>query len=340
MDQLEDWDVYYVQSTDDLPLCGSDTMGRLYYISDVSGFQVCTNLGWAFIDLTGPAGAPGVNGTNGVNGLDGMNGLNGTNNGLNGTNGEWPQWDERCERDRRIHGAGFDDSDSIQCIHLRDLEWWDPGRSRSRSRPEWDARCLRGATNLLHLQRPPGGERHRWCSRGAWGERDGWSRWTRWHEWIRWDGWRRRSHSHGHDLPDREWNAACPNGGIQVQVGLDDNSSGILDPVEVDQTTYICNGAPGVNGTDGAPGVPGMNERTVRMEHRGPKGLQAPMGAKVLEVSMEPMEPTDGPQGPKASPDRTEPMGRWSARIDRDRRPHPSIKRAMSPAVARPIRAS
>ena len=48
------------------------------------------------------------------------------------------------------------------------------------------------------------------------------------------------------------------------------------------------------------------------MEHRGPKGLQAPMGAKVLEVSMEPMEPTarTGLKVPKASPDRTEPMVR------------------------------
>ena len=154
VDQLEDWDVYYVQSTDDLPLCGSDTMGRLYYISDVSGFQVCTNLGWAFIDLTGPAGPPGVNGTGERPRWNERPQWNERREWPQWDERcEWPQWDERCERDRRIHGAGFDDSDSIQCIHLRDLEWWDPGRSRSRSRPEWDARCLRGATNLLHLQR-------------------------------------------------------------------------------------------------------------------------------------------------------------------------------------------
>ena len=82
----DEWDVYYVDSGDDLPACGSATLGRLYYVASTAGFETCTSAGWAFVDLTGPAGPVGVNGTDGVDGADGVNGTDGAS-GADGTNG-------------------------------------------------------------------------------------------------------------------------------------------------------------------------------------------------------------------------------------------------------------
>jgi len=42
--------------------------------------------------------------------------------------------------------------------------------------------------------------------------------------------------------------AACPNGGVQVNVGIDDNGNGTLETTEIDGTEYVCHGAPGVDG--------------------------------------------------------------------------------------------
>nr|MBC8518235.1 hypothetical protein [Euryarchaeota archaeon] len=91
----DEWDVYYVDSGDDLPACGSSTLGRLYYVASTAGFETCTSAGWAFIDLTGPAGADGANGTDGADGIDGTDGADGANgtdgadgaDGANGTDG-------------------------------------------------------------------------------------------------------------------------------------------------------------------------------------------------------------------------------------------------------------
>lgn len=41
---------------------------------------------------------------------------------------------------------------------------------------------------------------------------------------------------------------ACPNGGITVNSGIDENGNGVLDSSEVDQSQEVCNGT---NGTDG-----------------------------------------------------------------------------------------
>jgi len=68
---LEDWDVFLVQGSSDLPLCDSTTEGRLYYVSSESGFQACSNASWQSIDLTGPNGEQGPAGTAGPAGADG-----------------------------------------------------------------------------------------------------------------------------------------------------------------------------------------------------------------------------------------------------------------------------
>ena len=43
----------------------------------------------------------------------------------------------------------------------------------------------------------------------------------------------------------------CQYSGQKISTGLDLNGNGTLDPAEVSHTSYVCNGAPGVNGTDG-----------------------------------------------------------------------------------------
>lgn len=42
--------------------------------------------------------------------------------------------------------------------------------------------------------------------------------------------------------------AACPNGGILVETGIDENGNGVLDNTEVDNSEKVCNGAPGSEG--------------------------------------------------------------------------------------------
>ncbi len=43
----------------------------------------------------------------------------------------------------------------------------------------------------------------------------------------------------------------CPNGGIEVQTGIDENKNGLLDDNEVDNTQKVCNGEDGIDGADG-----------------------------------------------------------------------------------------
>ncbi|MDG1540238.1 MAG: hypothetical protein P8Q46_01620 [Candidatus Thalassarchaeaceae archaeon] len=65
---LEDWDVFLVQGSSNLPSCDSTTEGRLYYVSSESGFQTCSNGSWQSIDLTGPNGDQGPAGPAGADG--------------------------------------------------------------------------------------------------------------------------------------------------------------------------------------------------------------------------------------------------------------------------------
>ena len=65
---LEDWNVFLVPASSNLPSCDSVTEGRLYYVSSDSGFQACSNGSWQSIDLTGPSGAQGPAGVDGQDG--------------------------------------------------------------------------------------------------------------------------------------------------------------------------------------------------------------------------------------------------------------------------------
>ena len=48
---------------------------------------------------------------------------------------------------------------------------------------------------------------------------------------------------------------SCENGGITIEIGLDDDDSGSLDIGEVDATYDICNGTDGAGGTNGTDGL-------------------------------------------------------------------------------------
>ena len=69
--ELDDWNVFYVQSESELPTCGSDQDGRLYYVAGDSSFQTCSDNTWTTVDLTGPQGATGAQGPQGEPGTDG-----------------------------------------------------------------------------------------------------------------------------------------------------------------------------------------------------------------------------------------------------------------------------
>ena len=89
--ELEDWNVFLVQSEAELPECDSSTDGRLYYLSTDSGFRACSGGSWSNIDLTGPAGADGQDGSDGEQGpqgpagSDGLDGEDGTSFTIVGT---------------------------------------------------------------------------------------------------------------------------------------------------------------------------------------------------------------------------------------------------------------
>ena len=57
---LIEWDVHYAMSSEDLPLCESSTIGRLYYVQSSMEFQVCLSSGWSVIDIEGPQGENGI----------------------------------------------------------------------------------------------------------------------------------------------------------------------------------------------------------------------------------------------------------------------------------------
>jgi len=67
----------------------------------------------------------------------------------------------------------------------------------------------------------------------------------------------------------------CPNGGIQVQTGIDLNGNGILDPSEVTNTQNVCNGAVGATGASGATGPTGATGATGSAGATGLSGLNS-----------------------------------------------------------------
>jgi hypothetical protein len=69
--------------------------------------------------------------------------------------------------------------------------------------------------------------------------------------------------------------ANCTTGGVKIEYGLDANSNGILDAVEINVTLtkYVCNGATGATGATGTQGPIGLTGP------QGLQGIQGPVGA-------------------------------------------------------------
>lgn len=77
----------------------------------------------------------------------------------------------------------------------------------------------------------------------------------------------------------------CANGGLLIEVGIDDNSDHVLDSDEVDATSYVCNGADGSDGNDGADGTNGIASITRVTTESG--GSNCANGGLKLEIGMD-----------------------------------------------------
>ncbi len=76
----------------------------------------------------------------------------------------------------------------------------------------------------------------------------------------------------------------CAQGGVKIETGLDLNLNGVLDPDEVVNTYFVCNGEPGVQGPPGLQGPPGPPGPP------GPEGPAGPEGPSSL-INLEPEPP-------------------------------------------------
>ena len=84
---------HLVLTNDELPTCDQSINNQIFFVADVSGFEVCQNNAWTVVNLTGASGQDGADGNDGSNGVDGNNGTDGADgqdgtNGLNGANGQ------------------------------------------------------------------------------------------------------------------------------------------------------------------------------------------------------------------------------------------------------------
>ena len=246
---LEDWNVFLVQNSSDLPACESSTDGRLYYVSSESGFHACSNGAWEAIDLTGPSGAQGPDGAvgpagpagpagaDGEDGEDGAVGPAGSDGavgpaGSDGTDGAdgtsftiIGTVEETSDLGEVYIGESGDAFMVNSTVHIHvwtGSEWIDLGNI---SGPQ-------GSAGLSGEVGPAGAD-------GPTGD----------------DGLNALIHT----SPQSAGGTNCPMGGTVVRIGMDDDRDGTLSTPEVDQTLYVCNGVNGVDGNDGADGADGVN---------------------------------------------------------------------------------
>ncbi|MDP6869636.1 MAG: hypothetical protein QGI21_02545, partial [Candidatus Poseidoniaceae archaeon] len=263
---LDDWQVHFATTAADLPTCDSDTNGRLYYVDANSEFQVCTNSGWQVIDVSGPAGQDGADGTDGADGADGQDGADGAQgpagqdgaNGADGTDGEDGistliriLSSTTCSTGGDSFEIGADNNgdgvlDVTEVIVTVDICNGAPGPQGPAGQDGADGADGTNGTDGADGSQGPAGQD------GADGA----------------DGTNGTDGADGADgnttltvittLSSSSSNCGG-DGGVQIDVGVDDNKNGVLDSNEIDDTTYICNGGDGVNGQDGADGTNGTD---------------------------------------------------------------------------------
>ncbi|MEQ9467855.1 MAG: hypothetical protein RLN88_10625 [Ekhidna sp.] len=75
----------------------------------------------------------------------------------------------------------------------------------------------------------------------------------------------------------------CPNGGLKIEIGMDDTTTdGILQNEEVDYTYYVCNGANGSNGTNGSNGLNSIIRTTSE-----PSGANCTNGGIRIDIGLD-----------------------------------------------------
>ena len=73
--------------------------------------------------------------------------------------------------------------------------------------------------------------------------------------------------------------SGCPNGCIQIDYGVDEDASGILETDEIDGTEFVCHGTHGQDGTSGSDGSTGAQGPSGRAGQDGQDGADGTDGA-------------------------------------------------------------
>ena len=232
VETLDDWQVHFANTASDLPECNDDRNGWLYYVSADENFRVCTQFGWELVDITGPSGADGTNGADGINGTDGMDGQDGTSILINVVNST------ACLNGGNTFEIGSDDdADGVLSITEVDVtvDICDGAEGPQGPQGPAGADGQDGADGADGAQGPAGAD----GQDGADGA----------------DGAQGPAGADGQDGADgsdglnaivsmtpESAGSNCANGGARIDVGVDDNSNGVLEASEIDQTQYVCDG--------------------------------------------------------------------------------------------------
>ena len=242
VETLDDWQVHFASSAADLPTCDSATDGRLYYVDADSEFQVCTSSGWDVIDVSGPAGQDGADGSQGAAGTNGTDGSDGTNGNDGISTLIRILSSTTCTTGGNSFEIGADNNgdgvlDITEVIVTVDICNGVAGPAGQDGIDGND-----GTNGTDGVDGNDGND-------GA-------------------DGTNGTDGTDGNDgnstlMVMTNLSSSSSNcwgdGGVQIDVGVDDNKNGVLDSSEIDDTTYICYGGDGQDGTDGADGNDGAD---------------------------------------------------------------------------------
>jgi len=249
-EQDSDWSLHFADSTDDLPDCDAETKGFLFYVASDQGFQSCIDSGWHFVGLDGMQGSQGGQGQNGTQGMHGANGTDG-GDGVDGIDGQTPFFQSSsssaCPNGGTLVDIGYDSNGNGTLepseISMRvDICSGTPGADGSDGID--GSNGIDGDAGQDGEQGPSGengtdgqdGEQGPPGSTGSTGPpgADGT------------DGIDGQSGTNGNNAlavtSVEPAGVNCANGGIKVEVGVDDNGDGTLQSSEVDYVQYVCDG--------------------------------------------------------------------------------------------------
>ena len=217
VETLDEWQVHFANAASDLPECNENRIGWLYYMSEDQNFRGCTSFGWELIDVTGPAGTDGGDGADGQNGADGSDGVSTLINAVNSTS---------CLNGGTTFEIGSDDNaDGVLSATEAKVTIDICNGVQGPEGPQGPAGAD-GAQGPQGLQGPAGAD----GTNGTNGQ----------------DGADGDNGADGlNALVSTTTEAAgsnCANGGIRIDVGVDDDDNGVLDSSEIDQTQYVCDG--------------------------------------------------------------------------------------------------